>query len=116
MRLESLFPGKEGGRPVAIRKPRGCQQPKLMLKGSILLRNFPYLLWAQHGDALQEAVVLVIIGHDDVALLLLRQHKLHVVLDVSSRFNESGIDVVGREVDDIKAVLKLVYHIGNLFV
>ena len=76
----------------------------------------PYHLRAQHGDAWQEAVVLVIVGHDDVAFLLLRQHELHIVLDVGTRLNEGGIDVTGREVDDVEAVLQLAHHADNLLV
>ena len=41
---------------------------------------------------------------------------LHIVLDVGTRLNESGIDVAGREVDDAEAVLKLAHHTGNLLI
>ena len=81
-----------------------------------LLGNLPYLLRPQYSDARQEAVVLVVVGHNDVAPLLLRQDKLHIVLDVGSRLNESGINVAGREVDDVETVLQLAHYADNLLV
>ena len=90
----------------------------VVLSGGLmgLLRYLPYLLWPQHGDTWQETVIFIVVGHDDVALLLLRQHKLHVVLNVGSRLNKSGINVLSREVYDVEAVLQLTHHAGNLFV
>ena len=81
-----------------------------------LFRNLPYLGWTENLNALQETVVPVIVGHYDVALLLLRQHKLHIILNVGSRFLESGINVASSEVDDVEAVLQVAHHMGNLLV
>ncbi len=67
-----------------------------------LLGDLSYLLRPQHGDARQKAVIHVVVGHDDVALLLLRQHKLHIILYVGSCFNESSINVTGYEIEILK--------------
>ena len=67
----------------------------------------PHLRGLDNLCAQQEAVVLVVVGNDDAALLLAGQHELHIVLDVGTRLVERRVDVLHREVDDGEAMLQL---------
>ena len=84
--------------------------------GKALLRNRSYALWLNDADVKEEAVVLEVVRDDDVALLFPCQHILHVVLNVATVLDKSGVDVAGGEVDDGEAVLQVTDDADNLVV
>ena len=51
-----------------------------------------YFSRTEHLNAWHHAVVLIVVGYNDSAFLLLGQNKLHVVLNVGSGLDEGGID------------------------
>ena len=74
---------------------------------NVLLRNGSYALWLDDADVEEETIVLEIVRDDDVALLFPCQHILHIVLNVATVLDKSGIDVAGGEVYDGEAVLQV---------
>jgi len=66
-----------------------------------------YLRWLNNLCPQQKAVVLVVVGDDNATLLLAGQYKLNIILYVDSRLTKCCINVLHREINDGKAVLKL---------
>ena len=50
------------------------------------------------------------------ALLLLRQHELYIIFDVTTSLDKSGIDVAGCKVDDVEALLQVAHDADYLVV
>ena len=70
-----------------------------------LLRDRPDTLRPYDAKIKEQMVVFKIVSDDDVALLLPRQHILHIILNVATGLNEGSINVAGSEIDDVEAVL-----------
>ena len=78
-----------------------------------LLRYRPYFIWLDDTDVVEKPVVLVVVCNDDAAFLLSRQHELHIVLNVATSLDQSGVNVAGCKVDDVEAVLQVAHDADN---
>ena len=75
------------------------------VEGVELLRDRPDALRLYDAKIEEQTVVFEVVSNDDAALLLPRQHILHIILNVAIGLNESSINVAGYEIDDVEAVL-----------
>ena len=71
---------------------------------------------AFYSQLLQKAVVLEVVSDDDAALLLTRQHILHIVLNVTTILNNSSVNIACSKVDDREMVLQVADYAHYLVV